>query len=286
MSAKIIDGKKIADRIKTAVKRDIREIKNREKRTLKLACLRLGGDASSDIYINSQRRLAAELGIEYNLEKLPAGIKQAEAEKIIEELNRNDEVTGIIIQRPVPKQIDIKYLITGIAPHKDVEGLHPINMGRLTYGKWLVAPCTASACMTIIDSVGLGLRGKEVVIVGHSEIVGKPLSMMLLSKFATTTVCHIGTYEKGLLKDHVKRAQILIVSVGKSRLIKGSWIRDGAFVIDVGINRSRGKITGDVDFKEAVKRASYITPVPGGVGPVTSVILMKNLVALHKNICG
>lgn len=283
MAAQIIDGRKIANRIKIAVMRDIKAIKTNQKKALKLANLQIGSGASSEIYLNSQRRLAESLGVEYHLKRLSKNISQKEAEGEIDKLNRDNGITGIIVHTPAPKHIDSAKLFAKISPDKDAEGLNPVNIGGLIYGERAVAPCTASACMALINSTGIKLRGKEVVIIGHSEIVGKPLALMLLSKMATTTVCHIGTYEKGLLKEHVARAEVLVVSVGKSRLIKGGWIRKGAVVIDVGINRHKGKITGDVDFKGAVKKASYITPVPGGVGAVTAIMLMKNLVALHKN---
>lgn len=282
MAASIIDGKRIARRMKESVKREIRNIIAKRKRTLKLAALQIGSHSSSEIYLNTQKKLAKELGVKYYLKTLPAKTSQRQTEREIAKLNRDNTITGIIIQAPTPKHIDLAKLLAKISPDKDVEGLNPINIGRLIYKDWIVAPCTASACMALIDSTGINLRGKEVVIVGHSEIVGKPLSLMLLSRMATTTVCHIGTYEKGLLKSHVGRAEVLIVSVGKSHLIKGGWIRRGAIVIDVGINRYRGKVTGDVEFSQAMRRASYITPVPGGVGPVTAIMLMKNLVALFK----
>jgi len=282
MAATIIDGRKIAERIKLAVKRDIQTIQTKGKRSLKLVALQIGSDASSEIYLKAQAKLAKELGIEYCVKTLAQKISQREVEREIVELNKDDAVTGIIIQTPTPKHIDAQRLFAMVAPDKDAEGLHPANIGKLVYEDWVVAPCTASACMTLIDSTGISPYGKEVVIVGHSEIVGRPLSLMLLSKMATTTVCHIATYEKGLLKKHVQRAEMLIVSVGKSHLIKGGWIQRGAVVIDVGVNRRGNTVTGDVDFRQAIKRASYITPVPGGVGPVTAIMLMKNLAALHK----
>ncbi|MBL7071206.1 MAG: bifunctional 5,10-methylenetetrahydrofolate dehydrogenase/5,10-methenyltetrahydrofolate cyclohydrolase [Candidatus Omnitrophica bacterium] len=282
MPKKIIDGRKIARNINSSLKREIDAIKKRQKKTLKLVSLQIGANTSSRIYLNSQKKLAGELGIKYISRILPKNTSQESTEKEIRRLNSDGSVTGIIVQTPTPKHINLKKLFAGIAPEKDVEGLNPASLGRLIWAEWDIAPCTANACMAIIGSIVKDLRGKEVVIVGHSEIVGKPLSMMLLSRFATTTVSHIGTFEKGLLRSHVGRAEILVVSVGKSNLIKGAWIRKGAIVIDVGINRVRGKITGDVEFEQAAKRASYITPVPGGVGPVTASMLMKNLLMLYK----
>ncbi len=282
MSTKILSGRDIAERIKGSVKREIGSITHRQKKTLKLVSLQMGESASSDLYLNNQRRLAEEMGVKYRSLVLSKDVTQKSVEKAINKLNLDPTVTGIIIQAPVPRHIDAGALSANVSPEKDVEALHPVNIGRLISEKWEIAPCTAGACMSLIESTGVDLRGKEAVIIGHSGIVGKPLSLMLLSRLATTTVCHIGTYEKGRLREHVSRAEVLIVSVGRPRLIRGPWIRKGAIVIDVGINMVNGKITGDVDFKEAIKRASFITPVPGGVGPVTSAMLMKNLVALHK----
>jgi methylenetetrahydrofolate dehydrogenase (NADP+)/methenyltetrahydrofolate cyclohydrolase len=172
--------------------------------------------------------------------------------------------------------------MNAIAPEKDAEGMHPENLGKVLLGSFSVAPCTAQAALTLIESTAINLYGKEAVIVGHSEIVGKPLSMLLLNKFATTMVCHIATGERGVLPEHVKRAEILVVAVGKAGLIKGEWIKEGAIVIDVGINRVGEKIVGDVEFEKAFERAAFITPVPGGVGPLTVTMLMRNVVNLAR----
>lgn len=281
MACQVLDGKKMAEEIKKSLGRDIESLSAHGK--IKLVALEIGKNSSSGVYLNAQKKLADELGIEYQIKNLEPSISEEDAEKEISRLNNDDSVTGIIIEMPVPKEVRIERLLAKIAPQKDAEGLSPSNIGSLAYEKWSVAPCTASACLALIDSTGVKLRGKEAVVVGHSAIVGKPLSLMLLSRLATTTVCHIGTYERGLLEEHVKNAEILIVAVGKNRLIKGSWIKKGAIVIDVGINKEGDKITGDVDFNAAKKRAAYITPVPGGVGPVTTVMLMKNLVELYKS---
>jgi methylenetetrahydrofolate dehydrogenase (NADP+)/methenyltetrahydrofolate cyclohydrolase len=183
---------------------------------------------------------------------------------------------------PLPKQIDYKIISSFIAPEKDAEGMHPANLGKVLLGKAKIIPCTAKSAFTLVKSTGVKLYGKEVVVVGHGEIAGKPLSLLFLEEFATTTVCHIGTSEAGKLVEHVKRAEILVVAVGKAGLIKGEWIKDGAIVIDVGINRVEGKVVGDVEFEEAEKRASWITPVPGGVGPLTVTMLMQNLIEATK----
>jgi len=183
----------------------------------------------------------------------------------------------------VPKGIDAKRLVNIIRPEKDAEGMHPENLGRILLGDYNIGPCTAMAVMALLESTGVKLYGKEAVVVGHSEIVGKPLSLMLLNKFATTTVCHIATGERGVLCEHVKRGEVLVVAVGKAALIKGGWIKEGAIVVDVGINKVGDKIVGDVEFEGASQRASYITPVPGGVGPLTTTILMRNTVELFKS---
>ncbi|MFH0839652.1 MAG: bifunctional 5,10-methylenetetrahydrofolate dehydrogenase/5,10-methenyltetrahydrofolate cyclohydrolase [Candidatus Omnitrophota bacterium] len=281
MACRLLDGKKIAKKIAYSLKREIISLAARGK--IKLVVLAISGNPSSEVYINAQRKLAASLGIEYHIKKYPASVTQAELEKDMDRLNCDDSVTGIMVETPLPKTLKPEQLFQAIDPRKDAEGLNPATTGKVVYEKWRVAPCTASACFYLIESIGAKLEGKEVVIVGHSSVVGKPLALMLLSKLATVTVCHIGTYRRGLLEKHVKRAEILVVAVGKSALIKGNWIKRGAIVIDVGINAKNGVITGDVEFDKAKKRAAYITPVPGGVGPVTTAMLMKNLVELYKN---
>jgi len=174
--------------------------------------------------------------------------------------------------------MDYKKISEYIKPEKDVEGMHPVNMGKIIFGKARILPCTAAAVMELLNSIGIHYSGKEAVIVGHSEIVGKPLALTLLDKLATVTVCHIGTSQAGKLEEHVRRADILIVAAGKAGLIKGDWVKEKAVVIDVGINRVGDKIVGDVEFEAAEKRAGFITPVPGGVGPLTVTMLMRNLV--------
>ncbi|MCM8760809.1 MAG: bifunctional 5,10-methylenetetrahydrofolate dehydrogenase/5,10-methenyltetrahydrofolate cyclohydrolase [Candidatus Omnitrophica bacterium] len=223
------------------------------------------------------------MGIEYDLKTLPAALTQAEAEKLINELNADKGVTAIILQLPVPSQIDAKKLVSMVSPDKDAEGMHPQNIGKILLGKYSIGPCTPMAIMELLDSTGENLYGKEAVVVGHSEIVGKPISLMLLNRFVTTTVCHIATGERGVLPDHVKRAEILIVAVGKAGIVKGDWIKPGSIVIDVGINRVADKIVGDVEFEPAAAKAAFITPVPGGVGPLTTTILMRNTVELFKS---
>jgi len=283
MPAQLLEGKSVALKIRDGLKKEIEGLKNRTGKTPKLMSVQAGENQASEIYLKSQEKCAKELGIDYELKKLDAEITQDELIKVIDGLNKDKNAHGIIVQMPLPQHIDAKIISRFISPMKDVEAVHPQNMGEIVFGTAKVLPCTAASCMELLNSVpSLELYGKEAVVVGHSEIVGKPLALLLLNKFVTTTVCHIATGQRGDLPEFVKKAEILIVAVGKPGLIKGEWVKDGAIVIDVGINRVEGKIVGDVEFDKALERASYITPVPGGVGPLTVTILMRNLVEAFK----
>ncbi len=282
MSAALLEGKVIAEKIKAAIKTDVEALKTVRKRAPKLVALQVGDNAASSVYVKAQKNVADTLGIEYELKAVPDTASQASLESLIKDFNKDDGITAIILQLPVPKGIDAKRLMGLISPLKDAESMTSENLGKIVSGKQKIAPCTAMAVMELLESSKVDLYGKEAVVVGHSEIVGKPIALMLLNKFATTTVCHIATGESGLLPGHVKRADILIAAVGKAGIIKGDWIKDGAVVIDVGINRIGEKIVGDVEFDTASRKASYITPVPGGVGPLTTTILMRNTVELFR----
>ncbi|MFA5147026.1 MAG: bifunctional 5,10-methylenetetrahydrofolate dehydrogenase/5,10-methenyltetrahydrofolate cyclohydrolase [Candidatus Omnitrophota bacterium] len=282
----LLEGKPIAEKIKGSLAKEVAELKAKYGRGPKLVAVQIGENASSAVYVKAQKKVAEGLGIEYELKVIPGMVTGPEAERLIGDLNRDETVTAVILQLPVPKGIDAKGLVNLISPEKDAEGMHPENLGRITLGNYKVGPCTAMAVMELLESTGMKLYGKEAVIVGHSEIVGKPLSLMLLNKFVTTTVCHIATGERGVLADHVKRGEILVVAVGKAGLIKGEWVKEGAVVVDVGINRVGDKIVGDVEFEAASQRAGSITPVPGGVGPLTTTILMRNTVELYKSQAG
>jgi len=273
--AKLLEGKPIAERIQEELKKEISGLSMKPV----LASLMVGTNAGAQSYVRSQRKTAEALGIEYRLTELPEETTEEELSACIEKLNRITEVNGIIIQMPLPAHLDAKIIPCAIAPEKDVEGMNPANIGRFLCAKTQLIPCTAAAAMELIKETGIDVYGKEVVIVGHSQIVGKPLSILLLEKLATVTVCHIGTSEAGKLEEHVRQAEILIVAVGKAGLIKGEWVKEGAIVVDVGINRINGAIVGDVVFEAAAKRASWITPVPGGVGPLTVTMLMRNVLA-------
>ncbi|MBU1006454.1 MAG: bifunctional 5,10-methylenetetrahydrofolate dehydrogenase/5,10-methenyltetrahydrofolate cyclohydrolase [Candidatus Omnitrophica bacterium] len=279
MAAKLLDGKTLAIKMKEGIKKDLALL----KRVPSLVSIQLGDDPASVSYINSQKKAAENLGINYRLEKLDSGASQDELIKVIDRLNNDASVNGIIAQMPLPKKVDARAIAARIDPSKDIEAMNPKNMGELVFGGARILPCTAGACMELLNSIeGLDLYGKQAVIIGHSEIVGKPLALLLLNKFATTTVCHIATGERGCLPEFVQKAEILIVAVGKPGIVKGEWIKQGAVVIDVGINRVNGKLVGDVEFDQAKERASYITPVPGGVGPLTTAMLMKNLLEAAK----
>jgi methylenetetrahydrofolate dehydrogenase (NADP+)/methenyltetrahydrofolate cyclohydrolase len=276
--AKLLEGKPIAENIKEEIKKHIAVMPKKPV----LASIQVGENAGAASYVKSQQKMAESLGIEYQLHKMEADTSEDELIAFIQDLNKDAFVNGIIVQMPLPPTIDYKRISQFIAPDKDVEGMNPANIGKILFGKAKILPCTPAAVMELLNATAVDLYGKEVVVVGHSEIVGKPLCLLLLDKFATVTVCHIGTSKAGKLEEHVKTAEVLIVAVGKAGLIKGEWVKEGAIVIDVGINRVADKIVGDVEFEEAEKRASFITPVPGGVGPLTVTMLMRNLIEAAK----
>ncbi len=299
MAGKIIDGKSLAAKFKEDIKREVGELKEKHRLTPLLTAIQVGENPASRVYIKNQKKSCEEMGIDYQLHELPEVISEEELLQFVEKLNRDDKVTGIILQMPLPQQINGRRVQMAITPMKDVEGMNPSNMGMLVYGNPRLAPCTALAAMELLKSTGVDIKGKEVTIVGHSEIVGKPITLFLLSSIlesATPTVCHIATRD---LASHTRNAEILIVAVGKAGLIKGDMIKQGAIVIDVGINRvpvldeagkpvvsnegkRKMKTVGDVVFEEAVEKASYITPVPGGVGPLTVVMLLRNTLTACK----
>jgi len=275
---RLLEGKPIADKIREGLKTDIAGLRIKPL----LASLVVGNDPATQSYIKSQIKAAQELGIEYQLHKLASNSTQADILGLLKQLNNDKSVHGIIIQDPLPKHLNYKEAVNFIDPKKDVEGVHPDNLGRIILGEPKIIPCTAYAVMEMILQAQVDLCGKEIVIVGHSQIVGKPLALLLVDKLATVTICHIGTSKAGRLQEHIKRADILIVAVGSPNLIKGEWIKEGGIVIDVGINCVGDRIVGDVEFEGAKARAGYITPVPGGVGPLTVVMLMRNLVEAVK----
>jgi methylenetetrahydrofolate dehydrogenase (NADP+) / methenyltetrahydrofolate cyclohydrolase len=272
--AKLLEGKLISEQIKSILRGKIQGMRKRPR----LASIQIGVNPAADVYIKSQKKSAELLGIEYDAHVLAKETTEESLVGYIGKLNDDASVSGIIVQMPLPLHMDYRRISQYVTPGKDVEGMHPVNMGKIVYGKAKILPCTAAAVMELLNSIGFSYSGKEAVIVGHSEIVGKPLALTLLDKLATVTVCHIGTSKAGRLEEHVRRADILIVAVGKPGVIKGDWVKEGAIVVDVGINRVGDKLVGDVEFETAEKRAAWITPVPGGVGPLTVTMLMRNVV--------
>lgn len=270
----VLDGKAIAERIKQSIRGELAKTTDRPV----LAILSFQ-NPTSEAYLRAQEREAQSLGIGIRGEKLSMQDPQSSVEHQIDQWNRDHLVHGIFVHQPLPPQIDPQRVSASIDPRKDIEGIHPQNSARRFFAKARIGSCTALAVMELIEATGVELAGKEAVVVGHSEIVGRPVSMLLLDKLATTTVCHVAT--KGL-EHHVNRADVLVVAAGQPHLIKGAWIKPGAIVIDVGINVVAGRVVGDVEFEGAKQRAAYISPVPGGVGPVTVMMVMKNTVEAFK----
>ncbi len=282
MSAQILDGKILAQRLKDGLKKEIELLRQKTGSVPRLVNVMAGNDHGSCAYAKSQKSVAEYVGLHYELKTLAADVSQEDLCDCIKKLNGDDSINGIMIHKPLPSHIDYGRVANYLDTVKDLEGINVLNIGKMIVGATKIIPCTPASVMEHIKSTGLNLRGLEAVIIGHSEIVGKPLSLLLLEQYATVTVCHIATSEAGQLEEHVRRADIVIVAVGKPSVVKGDWIKEGAIVIDVGINRVDGKIIGDVEFDRAVEKASFITPVPGGVGPVTVVMLMRNGIEAFK----
>ena len=272
----ILDGRSLAKDLLEHIRAEVASLLQRRGSVPRLINIMLGEDPGSCAYARSQKRVAQQAGIQYELLTLPKMASQAELEACIQRLNNDPAVNGVMIHKPLPEHIDYQKAANCLSVVKDLEGINVANIGKMLLGETRIIPCTPAAVMEHLRSTGQPLRGKEAVIVGASHIVGKPLSLLLLKEMATVTVCHIATSEAGHLAEHVGRADILIVAAGRAGLIKGSWVKEGAIVIDVGINQVGDNIVGDVEFEAARERAAFITPVPGGVGPVTVMMLMRN----------
>ena len=279
--AVIINGKELAKKIKEQLKIECEELK-KEGILPKLAVIMVGEDSASKIYVKNKSKSCDEIGIEFEEYILKEYITQQQLIDLIETLNNKKDIHGILLQSPIPKHLDINKAFEAISYQKDVDGFNPINIGKLSIGQDTFVSCTPYGVMKMFEEYNIDLTGKEVVILGRSNIVGKPLIQCCLAKNATVTTCHSKTKD---LKEHTKRADILIVAIGKSKYITSDMIKEKAVIIDVGINRGEdGKLTGDVDFENVEKKASYITPVPGGVGPMTVAMLMNNVIKAAKNI--
>lgn len=274
MTAQIIDGKAIAAELKQKIKAATQMRLATGKRRPGLAVVLIGNDPASQVYVGSKRRSCEEVGFKSESFDLPETASEQELLDLVSQLNQDDEIDGILVQLPLPTHINSDAVIEHIAPHKDVDGFHPYNIGRLAQRNPQLRPCTPKGVITMMEAVGIDLRGKDAVVVGASNIVGRPMGLELLMAGCTTTVCHRLTKN---LEAHVRRAEILVIAVGKAGFIPGDWVREAAVVIDIGINRQEnGKLTGDVEFDKASQKAAWITPVPGGVGPMTVATLLEN----------
>ncbi|SUT95927.1 bifunctional 5,10-methylene-tetrahydrofolate dehydrogenase/ 5,10-methylene-tetrahydrofolate cyclohydrolase [Actinobacillus lignieresii] len=279
MTAHIISGTAVAKQAKANIAEQIQAYTAQGKRKPGLAVILVGMDPASQVYVNSKRKSCAEIGIESKSYDLPAETGEAELLAIIEQLNHDDSVDGILVQLPLPKQIDATKVTEAIVPHKDVDGFHPYNVGRLCQKIPTLRSCTPYGVMKLLESTGVNLAGLHAVVVGASNIVGRPMAMELLLAGCTVTVTHSRTKD---LAYHVSQADIVVAGVGKPNFVKGEWIKPGAIVIDVGINRVEGKLIGDVEYSAAEAKASFITPVPGGVGPMTVAMLMQNTLQAYQ----
>lgn len=280
MTATILDGKALAARMREQLQTEIRELANKHGRSPGLAVILVGEDPASTVYVRNKESACEKTGVHSIAHRLPADTSQQHLLGLITELNHDPRIDGILVQLPVPAHINPNAIIEAIDPSKDVDGFHPYNIGRLTARAPSLRPCTPFGCMKLLELTGEDLHGKEAVIVGASNIVGRPMAMELLLAGATVTVTHRFTKN---LQQHLERADIIVAAAGKPGLIRGEWIKPGTIIIDVGINRREdGSLTGDVDFKDAVEKAAWITPVPGGVGPMTITMLLHNTVQAFR----
>lgn len=280
MGAKIIDGKKIADKIKYEISQEIADLKKCNI-YVTLAVILVGNNSASKIYVDAKKRACEDIGINSKEYLYDEKITENELLSIIEELNNDKNINGILVQCPLPKHINENRILESISPFKDVDGFSSVNIGNMFLDKPGIYSCTPLGCLELIKSTGIDIKGLFCVIVGKSNIVGKPMSILMMNQDATVCVCHIGTKN---LSEFSKKADILIVAAGHTHLIKKDMVKEGSIVIDVGINRTEGsnKICGDVDFENVKDVAGYITPVPGGVGPMTIAMLMKNTLNASK----
>ena len=279
MTAQIISGTQLASQIKSNVAQQISQYVAQGKRAPGLAVILVGADPASQVYVGSKRKSCAEIGITSKSYDLPETTTEQALLELIKELNQDNTVDGILVQLPLPKHIDSTKVIEQISPEKDVDGFHPYNVGRLCQRIPTLRACTPYGVMKLLETTGISFYGKHAVIVGASNIVGRPMALELLLAGCTVTVTHRFTED---LASHIRQADILVVAVGKPKFIKGEWIKEGSVVVDVGINRLEGKLVGDVEFDIAAQRASYITPVPGGVGPMTVAMLMQNTLSAYE----
>ncbi len=282
--ATILDGKEVSKIYRERLKKEIDQLREKGYRKPSLAVILVGNDPASQVYVNNKRKACSKVGIESLFYHLPSDCKEEKLLSLVKELNENPEVDGILVQLPLPKHINPQRVIETIRPDKDVDGFHPENMGKLIANLDSgFIPCTPLGIKILLEHYGIDVQGKDTTIVGAGYIVGKPLSVLLLNQNATVTTCHIYTKD---LKKHTLNADILISATGVAHLIKEDMVKEGAVVIDVGISKKDGKIVGDVDFEKVKEKASYITPVPGGVGPMTVTALLLNTFKAYKKHLG
>ena len=282
--AEIIDGKLVSRSLRENILDEVKRFKEEYHMTPGLAVILVGDDPASAVYVRNKHKGCLEVGMESFEIKMPSAVTEEELLSKIDELNARDDVHGILVQLPLPKHIDEEKIINRISPDKDVDAFHPINVGKIMIGNYDFLPCTPAGIMELLAFYNVDLTGKECVVVGRSNIVGKPMAMLLLGKNGTVTVCHSRTKD---LSEVTRRADVLVVAIGKAGFITADMIKPGAVVIDVGINRlDNGKLAGDVDFDGAMSVASMVTPVPGGVGPMTITMLLRNTLTAAKRKIG
>ncbi len=275
----IIDGKKIAEELRVELKKKIIEFKATYKSVPGLTVILIGEDPASKIYVKNKQKYAKDIGINSEVIKYSDSVDEKTVLEKISELNKDKKISGILVQLPLPKHINKKKIIDAILPEKDVDGFHPANVGNLSSGYESKVPCTPLGCILLLREVEKDLKGKHAVIIGRSNLNGKPMAQLLLKENCTVTITHSKTKD---LKNECKRADIIVVAVGQPKLVKGDWVKKGAIVIDVGINKTANGLEGDVDFGEVSKVAKAITPVPGGVGPMTIACLLSNTIECFK----
>ncbi|AIQ53821.1 bifunctional methylenetetrahydrofolate dehydrogenase/methenyltetrahydrofolate cyclohydrolase FolD [Paenibacillus sp. FSL R7-0331] len=279
MTAAIISGKQVSDEIRIDIARQVKDLAEHGVKP-GLAVVLVGEDPASQVYVRNKEKSSTELGFHSEVHRLDAETSQAELLALVAELNNRNDIDGILVQLPLPKHIEEKAVIDAIAVEKDVDGFHPINVGNLVIGDDSLLPCTPAGCIELIKRTGTGISGKHAVVIGRSNIVGKPVSLLLQRENATVTMCHSRTAN---MAEICRQADILVVAIGRANFIDGSYVKPGAVVIDVGMNRlDTGKLAGDVDYDSAKEVAGYITPVPGGVGPMTITMLMSNTLIAAK----
>ena len=275
----LIDGKKVSAEIRGRLEKETAELKTTTGRAPGLATVLVGEDPASAVYVRNKNKICHEVGFQSFGQNLPAETTEEELLDIIKKLNSNDEVNGILVQLPLPDHIDSEKILLSIDPEKDVDGFHPINVGKLAIGNALLTPCTPTGIIALLDYYKIEIPGKHAVVLGRSNIVGKPVAHLLLQRHATVTICHSKTKN---MQQVTRQADILIAAVGRPHFVNSDMLKEGVVVIDVGINRVDGKLTGDVEFDQVAEKAGLITPVPGGVGPMTIALLMENTLKAFK----